>query len=123
MENKNLYIDFEAVRNSFFSDGNISVSGKMTENLYLFSGETIQESTYPADISEISGFKALFGDPEINNTSIVTFVVRNGKADEIIAKINRFCVYESFMKYGCLFTNRLPRKENLKARNKTYIKV
>ena len=87
LENKRQFIDFEAVRNSFFSAGNVSVTGKMPGNLYLFSGETIKESISVADISEISGFKALFGDPEINDTSIVTFVVRNKNADETIAKI------------------------------------
>ena len=87
LENKKQFIDFEAVRDSFFSQGNVSVSGEMPENLYLFSEGTIKESTQIADISEVSGFKALFGDPEINDTSIVTFVVRNKNAAETIAGV------------------------------------
>ncbi len=89
LENKNQFIDFEAVRNSFFSSGRISVSGEMPGNLYLFSGETITESVETADISEISGIKALFGDPEIHDTSIVTFAVRSKNAAEIIGKIEK----------------------------------
>ena len=96
LENKNQYIDFEAVRNSFFSNGNVSVSGKMPENLYIFSGETIRESAIVADISEISGFKALFGDPEINDTSIVTFVLRSGNAAETLEKIEKSLLAKGF---------------------------
>ena len=96
LENKKQFVDFEAVRNSFFSSGNISVSGKMTENLYLFSEGTITESTSVADISEVSGFKALFGDPEINDTSIVTFVLRSGNAAEILDKIEKSLAEKGF---------------------------
>ena len=87
--NKKLYIDFETVRNSFFSSGNVSFSGETPENIYLFSGDTTKESAEPADISEVSGFKALFGNPEISSRSIVTFVVRNHKMSEIIDKIEK----------------------------------
>jgi len=96
LENKNQYIDFETVRNSLFSSGNVSVSGEMTENLYLFSGGTIKESTPVADISEVSGFKALFGDPEINDTSIVTFVLRSGNAAETLEKIEKSLLTKGF---------------------------
>ena len=96
LENKKQFVDFEAVRNSFFSSGNVSVSGKMTENLYLFSEGTIKESTSVADISEVSGFKALFGDPEINDTSIVTFVLRSGNAAEILDKIEKSLAGKGF---------------------------
>ena len=89
LENKKLYIDFETVRNSFFSSGNIVLSGETPENIYLFSGDVTKESAEPADISEVSGFKALFGNPEISTYSIVTFVVRNPKAFEFIAKIEK----------------------------------
>ncbi len=105
LENKNQYIDFEAVRNSFFSSGNISVSGKITGDLYLFSGETIKESATAADVSEISGFKALFGDPEINDTSIVTFVVRNRNASGIIAKIEKSLAEKGFEPFHRMVEN------------------
>ena len=96
LENKKQFVDFEAVRNSFFSLGNVSVSGETTENLYLFSGGTIKESTPVADISEVSGFKALFGDPEINDTSIVTFVIRSGNALETLEKIAKSLAEKGF---------------------------
>ena len=96
LENKNQYIDFEAVRNFFFSNGNVSVSGEMPENLYIFSGETIRESATVADISEVSGFKALFGDPEINDISIVTFVLRSGNAAETLEKIEKSLLAKGF---------------------------
>lgn len=89
LENKNLYIDFETVRNSFFSSGNIVLSGETPENIYLFSGDVTKESAEPADISEVSAFKALFGNPEISNYSIVTFALRNPKASEFIGKIEK----------------------------------
>ena len=96
LENKKQFVDFEAVRNSFFSSGNVSVSGETTENLYLFSGGTIKESTPVANISEVSGFKALFGDPEINDTSIVSFVIRSGNAAETLEKIEKSLVAKGF---------------------------
>ncbi|MBP5406965.1 hypothetical protein J6Z19_07435 [bacterium] len=89
LENKNLYIDFETVRNSFFSSENVSVSGEAPENIYLFSGGTTKETAEPADISEISAFRALFGNPEISSYSIVTFAVRSRKTTEIINKIEK----------------------------------
>ena len=103
LENKKLYIDSETVRNFFFGTGNISVSGEMPENLYLFSGEMITESADVADISEISGFKALFGDPEINNTTIVTFVVRSGNTSEILDKIEKSLVSKGFKPFHRIF--------------------
>lgn len=96
LDNKTQFVDFEAVRNSFFSSGNVSVSGEMAENIYLFSEGTIKESAGTAAISEISGFKALFGDPETNDTSIVTFVVRNKNASGIIGKIERSLAEKGF---------------------------
>ena len=96
LENKKLFVDFETVRDSFFSAGNVSVSGEMPESLYLFSGETIKESAKTADISEISGFKALFGDPEINDTSIVTFVLRSENAAGILEKIEKSLAGKGF---------------------------
>ena len=89
LENEKQFVDFEAVRNSFFSDGNVSVSGEMPEEIYLFSGETIKESVTVADISEVSGFKALFGDPEINDAAIVTFVLRGKNVSGIIDRIGK----------------------------------
>ena len=105
LENKNQYIDFEAVRNSFFGSGNISVSGEMPEDLYLFSGETITESVETTDISEILGFKALFGDPAINDTSIVTFVVRNANASEILDKIEKSLSQKGFEPFHRMLEN------------------
>ena len=96
LENKKQFVDFEAVRNSFFSEGNIYVSGEMPENLYIFSGGTIKESTSVAEISEVSGFKALFGDPEINDTSIVTFVLRSANAEETLEEIEKSLVGKGF---------------------------
>lgn len=96
LENKKQFVDFEAVRNSFFSSGNIMISGKMPENIYLFSGGTIKESISVADISEVSGFKALFGDPEINDTSIVTFVLRSENAAGILEKIEKSLAGKGF---------------------------
>ena len=96
LENKNLYIDFEALRNSFFRAGNLSVSGEMPENLYTFSGKTITETVSPVNISEVSGFKALFGDPEINDTTIASFVVRSTKTLEIIDKIEESLIQKGF---------------------------
>lgn len=96
LDNKKQFVDFEAVRDSFFSSGNVLISGKMPENLYLFSGGTIKESTSVADISEVSGFKALFGDPEINDTSIVTFVLRSANAKETLEKIEESLVAKGF---------------------------
>ena len=103
LENKKQFVDFEAVRNSFFSLGNVSVSGETTENLYLFSGGTIKESTPVADISEVSGFKALFGDPEINDTSIVTFVIRSGNALETLEKIAKSLAEKGFEPIHLIF--------------------
>lgn len=96
LENEKQFVDFEAVRNSFFSDGNVSVSGEMPEELYLFSGETIKESATVADISEVSGFKALFGDPAINDAAIVTFVVRGKNTSGIIGRIEKSLEYKGF---------------------------
>ena len=96
LENKKQFVDFEAVRDSFFSSGNVSISGEMPENIYLFSGGTIKESTSVADISEVSGFKALFGDPEINDTSIVTFVLRCSNAAGILEKIEKSLAEKGF---------------------------
>ena len=96
LENKKMFVDFETVRNSFFSAGNVSVSGEMSESLYLFSDGTIKESAKIADISEISGFKALFGDPAINDTSIVTFVLRSTNAKETLEKIEKSLVEKGF---------------------------
>lgn len=95
LENKNLYIDFETVRNSFFSSGNVSVSCQ-SENLYLFSGGTTKETAEPADISEVSAFKALFGNPEISSYSIVTFAVRNRKTSEIVDEIEKSLSQDGF---------------------------
>ena len=96
LENKKQFVDFETVRNSFFASGNVTVSGEMPEHLYLFSGGTIKESVSAADISEVSALKALFGDPEINDTSIVTFVVRNKNASEMISKVERSLTEKGF---------------------------
>lgn len=104
LENKNQFIDFEAVRNSFFS-GNLSVSGDMPDDFYIFSGETITESVETADIPEVSGFKALFGDPEINDTSIVTFVVRSANASEIIGKIEKSLEEKGFEPFHRMLEN------------------
>ena len=96
LDNKKQFVDFEAVRHSFFSSGNVLISGEMPENLYLFAGGTIKESTSVADISEVSGFKALFGDPEINDTSIVTFVLRSVNAEETLEKIEKSLAGKGF---------------------------
>ncbi len=96
LENKNQFINFEKVRNSVFSSGNILISGEGPENIYLFSGSTTKESAEPADISEISGFKALFGNPETNDSTIATFVVRSHKTLEIINEIEKSLLENGF---------------------------
>ena len=58
-----------------------------------------------AEISEVSGFKALFGDPEINDTSIVTFVVRSSNASEIIGKIEKSLAEKGFESIHRMFEN------------------
>ncbi len=64
-------------------------------------------------------------NPAINNNNVVYLdtVVRkqNYNDEEIIAIINRFCVYKSYEKIGCLFSNKRPKKENVKAKNKLFI--
>ena len=66
-------------------------------------------------------------NPIVNKGNIVylDFIVRKEtyNEDELIAEINRFCVYESFKKIGCLFTNKMPKKEKIKVRNKLYLNV
>lgn len=66
-------------------------------------------------------------NPIVNNDNVVylDFIVRKESynEDELIAEINRFCVYESFKKIGCLFTNKMPKKEKIKVRNKLYLNV
>ena len=63
-------------------------------------------------------------DPVVNKKNIVylDFIVKKDSynEDEILAKLNRFCVYESFLKVGCLFTPKAPRKEKIKGNHKYY---
>ncbi|MBO4699877.1 hypothetical protein J5690_09785 [bacterium] len=87
LENKKLFVPSEKIRETLFTAGNVAVSGEVSDFIYLFEGDPFLETTVTAEISEVSGFKALFGDPEINDASIVTFVVRNGNAADIIGKI------------------------------------
>ncbi len=60
-----------------------------------------------------------------NNVVYLDFIVRKEtyNDEEIIAHINRFCVYESFNKIGCLFTSKMPKKESIKLSNKKYISI
>ena len=96
LENKKMFIPSEKIRELLFKTGNVSASGEAFDFIYLFEGETILESADAADISEVSGFKALFGNPEINDTSIVTFVVRNRNAAETVAKIEKSLAGKGF---------------------------
>lgn len=61
----------------------------------------------------------------INNKNVIyiDFIVRKEtyNDEELIAEINRFCVYESFKKIGCLFSTKMPKAQNFKLRNKLYI--
>lgn len=64
--------------------------------------------------------------PIVSNNNVVYLeTIRNKisyNENELIAIINRYCVYESFVKIGCLFTNKLPKKQTLKGSKKNYIK-
>ena len=63
--------------------------------------------------------------PIINKQNVVflNFIVRKEtfNEEELIAEINRFCVYESFKKIGCLFSSKMPKSHDFKIRNKLYI--
>lgn len=65
--------------------------------------------------------------PIVSNNNIVYLeTVRNKinyNENELIAIINRYCVYESFLKIGCLFSSKMVKKENLKISKKACIKV
>ena len=65
--------------------------------------------------------------PAINNNNAVYLdtVVRkqNYNDEELIAIINRFCVYKSYEKIGCLFSRKRPKKEKIRAKNKLFINV
>ncbi len=65
--------------------------------------------------------------PAINNNNIVYLdtVIRtqNYNDEELVAIINRFCVYKSYEKIGCLFSGKRPKKEKIRAKNKLFINV
>ncbi|MBQ5646183.1 MAG: hypothetical protein IIV07_03835, partial [Treponema sp.] len=51
------------------------------------------------------------------------FIVRktNYNENELISVINRFCVYKSYEKIGCLFFKKKPKNEKIKPNNYLYI--
>ena len=103
LENKKSFIASEKIAETLFTAKNISVSGKLPDFIYSFDGETVFESQNTADISEISGFKALFGDPEINDHSIISFVVRNRNAGKTAENIENILKKEGFEPFQTIF--------------------
>lgn len=62
--------------------------------------------------------------PDINNGNVVylEFITNkiNYNDEELITIINKYCVYESFEKIGCLFTSFKPQNPHIKCRDKLF---
>lgn len=56
------------------------------------------------------------------NVSYLEFITKrsNYNDDELISIINRFCVYESFEKIGCLFTSFRPKNPHIRCQKKLF---
>lgn len=63
-------------------------------------------------------------NPAINNDNVVYLdcIARktNYNDEELISIINKFCVYESFEKIGCLFTSFMPKNPHIKCKAKIF---
>lgn len=65
--------------------------------------------------------------PAVSNDTVVYLdaVARtqNYNDEELVAIINRFCVYKSYEKIGCLFSSKKPRNEHIKPKDKLFVHV
>lgn len=93
------------------------------KNGYYVPKETIYKKGTNGKINWNSTIKMT--KPSINNNNVIylDFIVRktNYNENELISVINRFCVYKSYEKIGCLFFKKKPKNEKIKPNNYLYI--
>ncbi len=58
-----------------------------------------------------------------NNVAYLDFVVKreNVTDNELLSKINKYCVYEAFKNIGCIFTAFIPKDPHIKCREKLFV--
>lgn len=120
---------FRESRDAFFSDTNFPLYAYMfvfswySKNGYYVPREAVYKKGGNGKINWSRTVKTT--KPAVCNNDVVYLnaVARtqNYNDEELIAVINRFCVYKSYEKIGCLFSSKRPRKENIKAKNKLFI--
>lgn len=91
---------------------------------YYIPKETVYKKSNSGKINWNRTIKQV--KPIVSNNNIIYLeTIRNKinyNENELIAKINRYCVYQSFLKIGCLFTSKMVKEEKLKESKKTCIK-
>lgn len=120
---------FRESRDAFFSDTNFPLYAYMfvfswySKNGYYVPREAVYKKGGNGKINWSRTVKTT--KPAVCNNDVVYLnaVARtqNYNDEELIAVINRFCVYKSYEKIGCLFSSKKPKKENIKAKNKLFV--
>ena len=95
------------------------------KNGYYLPREVIYKTSTNGKVDWSRTIKTTKSAINNNNAVYLNTVVRkqNYNDEELIAIINRFCVYKSYEKIGCLFSSKKPKKENIKVKNKLFINV
>lgn len=60
-----------------------------------------------------------------NNIAYLDFIIKKESMtdNELLSRINKYCVYEAFKNIGCLFTSFIPQNPQIKCREKLFISV
>lgn len=119
---KNTYVAPNATENNIDNNENfplyayLEVYSYYKRHGYYVPRETISKKTTSGKINWHRTIKQI--EPAVNNGNVVYLeTIRNKinyNENELIAIINRYCVYQSFLKIGCLFSGKMVKKENLK---------
>ena len=68
----------------------------------------------------IDGFESEFQNEinKINSNNILEYESNNINENELISKIHQYCIYESFINFGWIFTSYIPAKPEINIRIK-----
>lgn len=100
----------------------IYVFNYFMKNGYYITKEKIYKKNTTGKINWKRTIKEI--NPIINNGNVVYLEYITNKInyndEELITLINKYCVYETFEKIGCLFTSYKPKNPNIKFRERLF---
>ncbi|MFZ7133216.1 MAG: LlaJI family restriction endonuclease [Eubacteriales bacterium] len=114
----NVYLDFPILSYQFLIMDFLK-NGYYTEKEKVYKNATRGKISWKRTIQK--------NKPYISGTDMIylDFIIKknNINSDTILTRIHEYCVYESFLKLGWLYTSVLPRKPRIKLNKRGFISV